>query len=81
MFVQKGISGPGTFHWQGKNSIELPIFNEFEINLTKIQSTPIVGKPYEYLFYIDFEWNNEIEKNQSLKDINPYIIDLTCIIH
>ena len=36
----------------------LNIFTKFNINLTKIQSIPIIGKPYEYAFHVDVEWNN-----------------------
>lgn len=34
----------------------LNVFTEYNINLTKIQSIPIIGKPYEYSFHIDLEW-------------------------
>ena len=31
----------------------LQIFSTFKINLTKIQSLPIIGKPWKYAFFID----------------------------
>lgn len=34
----------------------LNILAAYSINLTKIQSVPIVGKPYEYNFHVDMEW-------------------------
>lgn len=33
----------------------LEIFKRNNLNMTRIESRPIVGKPWEYFFYIDFE--------------------------
>lgn len=48
-------------HFHGSLTRVLNIFAENEINLTKIQSVPIIGKPDEYSFHVDIEWE-EIEK-------------------
>lgn len=37
----------------------LSIFAEYNLNLLKIESRPIVDKSFEYFFYIDFEGNLE----------------------
>jgi len=42
----------------GELSKILGIFTKYHLNLTKIQSLPIIGKPYEYSFHIDLEWKN-----------------------
>jgi prephenate dehydratase len=34
----------------------LDIFSQFDINMTKIQSVPILGRPYQYSFHVDLEW-------------------------
>ncbi|MGF7140098.1 prephenate dehydratase [Roseimarinus sediminis] len=48
-------------HFHGSLARVLNIFAENKINLTKIQSVPIIGKPDEYSFHVDIEWEN-IEK-------------------
>jgi len=34
----------------------LQVFYKNMINITKIQSVPIMGKPYQYQFHLDLEW-------------------------
>ncbi|MBN1927213.1 MAG: prephenate dehydratase [Prolixibacteraceae bacterium] len=45
-------------HFYGALAKVLNIFAENQINLTKIQSVPIIGKPDEYSFHVDIEWEN-----------------------
>lgn len=40
-------------HQPGSLSNALQLFNTFNINLTKIQSLPIVGRPWQYAFFVD----------------------------
>ena len=50
----------------------LSIFSYFNINLTKIQSIPIVGKEWEYFFYIDIEFSDLAMYRHSLDSIKPF---------
>ena len=45
-------------HFHGALAKVLNTFAENEINLTKIQSLPIIGKPSEYSFHVDIEWDS-----------------------
>jgi prephenate dehydratase len=42
-------------HQPGKLAEMLNLFAKLGINLTYIVSRPVVGKPFEYLFYVDLE--------------------------
>jgi prephenate dehydratase len=44
-------------HFYGSLAKVLNIFADHKINLTKIQSVPIIGKPNEYTFHVDIEWD------------------------
>ncbi|HET6556187.1 MAG TPA: prephenate dehydratase [Prolixibacteraceae bacterium] len=45
-------------HYYGALANVLNTFAENQINLTKIQSVPIIGKPNEYTFHVDVEWDS-----------------------
>lgn len=58
-------------HDEGSLSKILTILSFYNINLTKIQSLPIVGQEWEYLFYVDVTFNNYQRYLQSLDAIRP----------
>lgn len=58
-------------HSVGSLSQVLSVFAFYQINLTKIQSLPILGKEWEYLFYIDLEFNDYDRYRQSLDAVKP----------
>ena len=43
-------------HKAGSLYRALAIFENYELNLTKIESRRVYGKSYEYMFYVDFEY-------------------------
>jgi prephenate dehydratase len=45
-------------------------------NLTKIQSVPIVGKPWEYRFYLDYLVKSASDFQQTMEVIEPLTLDL-----
>ncbi len=63
-------------HEIGSLSKVLSIFSYFNINLSKIQSLPIIGKEWEYLFYVDLEFTDVEKYRQSLVSAAPFISDL-----
>lgn len=59
-------------HKIGSLSKILSIFSFYEINLAKIQSMPIIGEDWEYLFYVDLEINDYEMYLKSLEAIRPF---------
>ena len=45
----------------------LMIFKSNNINLTKIQSIPIIGKPSEYSIHVDLEWKKRKDYDKALQ--------------
>lgn len=58
-------------HNEGSLSQVLSIFSFYKINLTKIQSLPIIGREWEYMFYIDVMYNDYTRYRQSIDAVRP----------
>ncbi|MCH4147110.1 MAG: prephenate dehydratase [Prevotella sp.] len=58
-------------HEEGSLSKVLTILSFYGINLTKIQSLPIIGHEWEYLFYVDLTFDNLTRYRQSIDAIIP----------
>ena len=63
-------------HEEGSLSHVLAILSFYKINLTKIQSLPIIGHEWEYLFYVDIMYNDLTRYRQSIDAIIPLTKDL-----
>lgn len=63
-------------HKSGSLSKILSILSYYDINLTKIQSLPIMGKDWEYQFYIDVMFEDYNWYKKSLDAIRPFTADL-----
>lgn len=58
-------------HEEGSLAKVLSILSFYHINLTKIQSLPIIGREWEYQFYINLTFDNYNRYKQSLDAIRP----------
>lgn len=54
----------------------LSSFMSHGINMTKLQSVPILGRPYEYSFHVDLEWDDYQEYQMALREIELKTINL-----
>lgn len=57
-----------TSHTPGSLVEALMVFQRFGINMTKLESRPILGNPWEEMFYLDFEGNLQDENVNALLD-------------
>lgn len=66
-------------HTEGQLSQVLSIFSFYKINLTKIQSLPIIGQEWEYMFYVDLKFNDYTRYSQSIDAMKPLTTKLTIL--
>lgn len=63
-------------HEEGSLSAILSVLSFYKLNLTKIQSLPIIGKEWQYLFYIDLSFNDYTRYRQAINAITPLTREL-----
>jgi len=58
-------------HEEGRLSQVLSVLSFYKMNLTKIQSLPIVGVEWEYFFYIDLIFTDYVRYQQAIEAVKP----------
>jgi len=59
----------------GALSKVLNLFAELNVNLTKIQSMPVLGKRNEYYFYVDMEWSSMENYDTAIRKALKYTVN------
>lgn len=62
-------------HSNGALSKILTIFSFYDLNLSKIQSLPIIGREWEYRFYVDLTFDSFVRYRQALDAVRPLLND------
>lgn len=60
-------------HEKGALSKILTILSFYDINLSKIQSSPIVGREWEYRFYVDLTFESIVRYHQAIDAVRPLL--------
>jgi prephenate dehydratase len=63
-------------HKTGSLANVLMSLSDNKMNLTKIQSLPLIGREWEYFFHLDLEFDDYTQYLNSIEDIKPYIHEL-----
>ncbi len=58
-------------HEVGNLHSVLAVLAAYQLNLTKIQSAPIIGKPWEYQFFVDFIMGGSINYEKGIDALVP----------
>jgi prephenate dehydratase len=63
-------------HEEGSLAAVLSIISFYKLNLTKIQSLPIIGKEWQYTFYVDLTFEDYTRYAQCMDAIKPLVKEL-----
>lgn len=63
-------------HEEGSLAQILSVLSYYKINLTKIQSMPIIGREWEYQFYVDLKFESYLRYKQALDAVTPLTKEL-----
>lgn len=62
-------------HTQGALSKVLTILSFYDMNLSKIQSMPIIGREWEYRFYVDLTFDSFARYQKAIDAVRPLLTD------
>ncbi len=63
-------------HEEGSLSAILSVLSFYKLNLSKIQSLPIIGKEWQYRFYVDVNFDKTERLHQAINAITPLTQEL-----
>ncbi len=63
-------------HEEGSLAQVLSILSYYKLNLTKIQSLPIIGREWEYQFYVNLKFDDYLRYKQALDAVMPLTREL-----
>jgi prephenate dehydratase len=63
-------------HRPGSLARVLDVLAAGGVNLTKIQSVPILGRPYEYSFHVDLEWDDVACYRKAMAELTAQVTNL-----
>lgn len=66
-------------HTGGALSKVLTILSFYDINLSKIQSVPIIGREWEYRFYVDLTFKSIVRYHQAIDAVRPLTNELVVL--
>lgn len=66
-------------HTGGALSKVLTILSFYDMNLSKIQSMPIIGREWEYRFYVDLTFSSIVRYHQAIDAVRPLTNELTTL--
>jgi prephenate dehydratase len=55
----------------------LQCFAEQNVNLSKIQSMPVVGRRNEYDFYVDVEWKKQSDYDAAIRKVLKHTVNFS----
>lgn len=66
-------------HTRGSLSKVLTVLSFYDVNLTKIQSLPIIGREWEYRFYVDVTFDDPERYRQAVEAARPLANEFTVL--
>jgi len=66
-----------TSHTIGALATVLQCFAEQNVNLSKIQSMPVVGRRNEYDFYVDVEWKKQADYDAAIRKVLKHTVNFS----